>query len=432
MLTLLAAALSPAWAADLDLNGCVDAWEGAGACVAPGALVDASATLGAGLDVGAGAVIAPRAAVGGSVGRAAWVDAGAAIGRRASLGADPRVGLDTAIARAVTAGARFTSGTLASVGYAAMLGDDVTLADGASVGNLAQVGSGSGLGLGASVGREARLVGAVQLGDGASVGPGATLTGPITAANDARVMRGASIGANVTLGAGAVVGRGATVQSGASIGAGAVIRADANIGQNATVAANDTIARGEIVPSAPSMGGGAEIGFEPDGSNIAPDPSRYRRPTATGGSFDEWNSGEEALVSDGYAATTTTAGARQSFEGFGFSIPGSNTVGGITVKVDAAAGTAAGTIEVALSSDGGATWSVGRSTPTLTVGDVVHVVGGQSDGWGRSWSPGHFSDASFRVRVTAQPAGNALRLDGIEVWVYHMATGGGAGGGAEI
>lgn len=74
----------------------------------------------------------------------------------------------------------------------------------------------------------------------------------------------------------------------------------------------------------------------------------------------------------------------------------------------------------------------GRTTPTLTTSDAVHLLGGASDIWGRSWVPSEFNSGSFRVRVTGNPSSNTVRLDALQVRVYHQATGGGGGGGGEI
>jgi hypothetical protein len=177
-----------------------------------------------------------------------------------------------------------------------------------------------------------------------------------------------------------------------------------------------------------TSGAGGGAGQETDGENIAADPDFYR-PASTGSPNDEWTNGSNALVSDGSYATAGSASLRQSFAGFQFNIPTGNTVQGIAVKIDASGTTAAGTIEVALSWDGGSSYTTMKATPTVSGSDIVYLLGGPADSWGRAWTPGEFSTENFRLRVTAQPSANTLRLDGLEMRVYHQSGGGGGGGG---
>ena len=100
--------------------------------------------------------------------------------------------------------------------------------------------------------------------------------------------------------------------------------------------------------------------------------------------------------------------------------------------MDASGTTAAGTIDIALSWDEGASYTTAKATPTLVGNDVIYTVGGPSDLWGRSWTAADFSDANFRLRVTAAPSENTIRLDGVEIRVYRQVSGGGGGGGGAI
>jgi hypothetical protein len=123
---------------------------------------------------------------------------------------------------------------------------------------------------------------------------------------------------------------------------------------------------------------------------------------------------------------------RQSYTIFGFNVPNGNRVDGIEVKLEASGSSPAGTIQVALSWNGGANVTTVKATPVLTGSDVVYVLGGPSDTWGRSWSAGEFSNANFFVRVIGQPNQNTVRVDAIQVRPYHATTGGGGGAGGEI
>ncbi len=179
-------------------------------------------------------------------------------------------------------------------------------------------------------------------------------------------------------------------------------------------------------------GGGEGVGEGDDGENISDEPE-FNPPTTSGSPNNEWTNGSNALASDGTYATAVSAGLRQAFSNFGFSLPGGNTIQGIEVKVDASGTTAAGTLQISLSWDSGSSFTTVSATPTLSGSDVVYLVGGPSDLWGRgSWSVSEVNDTNFRLRVTAQPSSNTVRLDAVEVRVYHQAGGGGAGGGGGI
>jgi tetrahydromethanopterin S-methyltransferase subunit F len=183
-----------------------------------------------------------------------------------------------------------------------------------------------------------------------------------------------------------------------------------------------------------SSGGSGAVTSPPDpeeeGETIGDDVN-YKAPTSSGTVHNEWHSGANALVSNNTYATTSAEGARQTYSVFSFSVPSGNTVGGITVKLEASAtSSAGGTFEVALSSDGGTTFSDTRTTGALTTTDKVYTLGSQSDLWDRSWTPLHFTNDVFMIRVTAHPDSNTLRLDAVQVWVYSVTGGGGSGGGS--
>jgi hypothetical protein len=167
-------------------------------------------------------------------------------------------------------------------------------------------------------------------------------------------------------------------------------------------------------------GGGEELGGIPG----------FLAPTTNGTPHNEWTTGVNAYISDGLYASETVLAERQSYGTYGFSIPGTNTIDGIEVKLEASASTNAGTIEVALSWDGGTSISSMATTTTLTTTDTIYTLGTTADLWGHAWTPAEFSDGNFRLRVTGQSSGeNTVQIDAIQVRVYHSATGGGGGGG---
>jgi len=167
--------------------------------------------------------------------------------------------------------------------------------------------------------------------------------------------------------------------------------------------------------------GGDEIGGEPG----------YFPPTTSGGTFDQWTNPANAFLSDNSRASAFTSWFREDYGGFGFNIPSGNTVSGVEVKLEYSASTPAGTISVALSWNGGSATTSIKTTPTLTTTDAVVTLGSPSDAWGRTWTPAEFNDANFKVRLVAQPSGNTVRVDAIQVKVTHAGGGGGQGGGGE-
>jgi hypothetical protein len=155
-------------------------------------------------------------------------------------------------------------------------------------------------------------------------------------------------------------------------------------------------------------------------------------PTATGALFNQWTNGSNAYTSNASYATSSTAGHQQSYSTFSFGIPGTNSITGIAVKLEAKASTGAGTIDVALSWNNGGSWTSAKSTATLTTSDVVYELGGQGDTWGRSFTPSELADGTFHVRLTSQASSNQVQVDALQVRAFHQATGGDVGGGGAI
>jgi hypothetical protein len=174
-------------------------------------------------------------------------------------------------------------------------------------------------------------------------------------------------------------------------------------------------------------GGGADAGEQ-----IGDDPN-YRWPTADTGS---WSNGANAYdqVDGTYANTNGAGGIAHQFTTFNDSVPGTDVIEGIQVKLETRSSDVIPNLDIQLSWDGGISWTTAKSTD-YPAGDVdtIYDFGSPSDTWGRSWSPGEFSNENFRVRVTATNAdGGTTRIDAIQVRIYHQATGGGSGGGARI
>lgn len=161
--------------------------------------------------------------------------------------------------------------------------------------------------------------------------------------------------------------------------------------------------------------GGSTIGSEVD----------FFWPTGTGAGT--WTNAAFAYDrTNGTYANTTTGSAQQIYTSFNDSVPSGDTVEGVEVKMEISGTTAAGTIDVELSWDGGSSWTSSKSSGTLSDTDTVVTLGGASDDWGQAWTPAQISN--FALRVTANPSSNEVRIDGLQAKIYHQASGGGSGG----
>ncbi|MCH7883480.1 hypothetical protein IIA95_03655, partial [Patescibacteria group bacterium] len=179
-------------------------------------------------------------------------------------------------------------------------------------------------------------------------------------------------------------------------------------------------------------GAGEETGGGGGAGEEIGDESGFLAPTALGAT-STWATASNAFTSDDADATETTADDLQDYRDFSFNVPSGNEITGIEVKLEASASTAAGTIEVALSEDEGISTTTVKATPTLTTTDTVYRLGGSSDQWGITWTPSETNNTNFRLRLVGQPSGgNTVRVDAIQVKVFHQTTGGGGGGGGGV
>ena len=125
----------------------------------------------------------------------------------------------------------------------------------------------------------------------------------------------------------------------------------------------------------------------------------------------------------GDARNMNGAGDRHVYYNFGFSILASSLVEGIEVKLDWWLDSKDGenSMKVELSWDGGATWTAPKSDSTETTSEHTKVLGGPTDTWGRAWTAGELSNASFRVRLTSNSSKSSrdFYIDWVPVKVYY-------------
>ncbi len=167
--------------------------------------------------------------------------------------------------------------------------------------------------------------------------------------------------------------------------------------------------RGPTANAAVTSGSGDNNGYEVNPANAGADDGLY--------AVDN-NSGNGTSSS-----CTSNRKDRHIFYNYGFSLP-AGTIQGVEVRLNSRADSTSGSpkICVELSWDGGTTWTAAKSTATLSTSETTYILGGVADTWGRTWSSGDFSDASFRVRLT-NVAGSTTRdfsLDWVAVRVRYQ------------
>ena len=147
--------------------------------------------------------------------------------------------------------------------------------------------------------------------------------------------------------------------------------------------------------AAVTSGAGDNNGFEASPVNAQADG---------GGVARDVNSGTNSNTS-----CTANSKDKHLYRDYTISLPGGVTVKGIEVRLDAlvdAAGANAPSMCVALSWDGGTTWTAAKQTSTLTTAEATYVLGSATDTWGRTWTAANLANTSFRVRVTDVASGS--------------------------
>jgi len=168
-------------------------------------------------------------------------------------------------------------------------------------------------------------------------------------------------------------------------------------------------------PTAQAPGpGGDGNGFESSPSNAFADDSVFAADMLSGTS--------------GSVDCASSVRDRQDYFNYGVSIPSGSTITGVEVRLDAkvdSVGNETPGLCVQLSSDGGATWTMAKTTPTLSTSEATYLLGGATDTWGRSWVDTNFADTNFRVRLTTIAYSNqrSFSLDWAAVKVSYSGSG---------
>ncbi len=125
------------------------------------------------------------------------------------------------------------------------------------------------------------------------------------------------------------------------------------------------------------------------------------------------------------SSSPTDAGKdRHLFYNFSLGVPSGAAILGIEVQLEAKVDNTTGSPKMyaQLSWDGGATWTTAKGTATLKKRDALYTLGSTSDLWGRTWTDGELSNASFRVRLidVATNTSRDFSLDHVAVRVTYQ------------
>ena len=152
------------------------------------------------------------------------------------------------------------------------------------------------------------------------------------------------------------------------------------------------------------------------------DDTGFLTPSAnTTNAAPSWANSQNGYASDDTYATTTNTSSWVSYADFNIpAIPTGSTINGIEVSAEGK--TAGRDIDINLS------WNNHNYTPVVIAAgfteatDVVKLIGGATNIFGRTWSAENFTNENFRVRATAHsfsPNGTMFSLDQIQVKVYY-------------
>jgi poly(beta-D-mannuronate) lyase len=158
--------------------------------------------------------------------------------------------------------------------------------------------------------------------------------------------------------------------------------------------------------SAGTVGSGDNNGFETGASNLF---------ALDGALARDANSGTGSSM-----VCSSTVRDRADLSGFPIVVPVGSTIRGIEVQIRGRVSSKSSTPRfcIRLSADGGATWSVGRTTTDLSTTLTTRTLGSASDLWGRAWSASDLGPG-FRVQVTNLSTSTArtFEVDAVSVRV---------------
>lgn len=151
-----------------------------------------------------------------------------------------------------------------------------------------------------------------------------------------------------------------------------------------------------------------------------------KAPTQTGqNGLNQFQNGNRAFVSDNSYATDSTTGHVQGYSQFSLSVPGTATVVGLDVAVEAKSSDSSGCQVGAELSSNGTTFTTTGQAASLSSFDTVYTLGSANNLWGRTWSTTETNGTTFSVKLTnIDPGsscsnGSTLSLDQIQARAYY-------------
>ena len=149
--------------------------------------------------------------------------------------------------------------------------------------------------------------------------------------------------------------------------------------------------------------------------------SGFLSPSASSNSG--WSNPNYAFVSDNNRAVANSDSDIVRYYNFNFSIPTGSVINGIEVQVEGYTANSR-QAQISLSWNGSSyTFGSGIKTTnmpgTTAVAEDIRTFGGSTDTWNRTWIPGDFTNANFRVRLDANSSSGDLNIDHVRVKVYY-------------
>jgi hypothetical protein len=156
-------------------------------------------------------------------------------------------------------------------------------------------------------------------------------------------------------------------------------------------------------------------------------PSAQAADSGGGGDGFELNPAHAYDDDPRYASNIDGPDDRHRYYKYGIPIPAGSSIDGIRVRLDWWTDGAGdeNSLSVDISWDGGVSWTAPKTAAAEAGREHTAVLGGTADTWGRAWTVGELSNASFLVRVSCNCSGETgcdgrdFFLDWVAVNVYY-------------
>lgn len=146
------------------------------------------------------------------------------------------------------------------------------------------------------------------------------------------------------------------------------------------------------------------------------------------GANTDWSNPGNVVSSNNTRATAALSNGSHSdylaATNYSFSIPGSDTIVGIEVSIEANRTGDVNISGVAVTKDGSSLIGSTNPNQALSGTDTAYTYGGASDLWGDTWTPAEINASTFGalVRCLGRPfAGGTAQIDHITITVYTTA-----------